>query len=410
MRFSNTSAAVVAALLPIALAQTFTDCDPTNTTCPADTGLPSTSYTADFTRGASANASWSGAAYTVVDYGDNGAVFTIEKSGQAPTIQTDFYIFFGRVDVTMKAAAGTGIVSSIVLESDDLDEIDWEFIGGDNGYVQSNFYGKGNTTSYDRVIYHQVSDVQNTWHTYSVDWTKEKLDFLIDGSVVRTLKYSDPLAVYGKNYPQTPMQLKLGNWAGGASANNGTVEWAGGKTDFSQGPFNMYVRKVEITNYNPACSYKYGDKSGSYESIEVISEGDSCSADTSSATASASANGSTTASNTAKTTATVAPTSSHSVENIAQTDKSVSSTVTGSAYSTNSASISALNSGFQTGTGAAPTQVPSQSAGINGTAGSGSGSASAPTYSPESSTGGAAMHGVLTVVSLLSVFLGFWTL
>ncbi|EME88016.1 glycoside hydrolase family 16 protein [Pseudocercospora fijiensis CIRAD86] len=405
MRFSNAAAAVVAASLPIALAQTFTDCDPTNTTCPADTGLPSTSYTADFTQGSSANASWSGAAYTTVEYGDKGAVFTIEKSGQAPTIQTDFYIFFGRVDVTMKAAAGTGIVSSIVLESDDLDEIDWEFIGGDSGHVQSNFYGKGNTTSYDRVIYHKVSDVQNTWHTYSVDWTKDKLDFLIDGSVVRTLKYSDPLAVYGKNYPQTPMQLKLGNWAGGDSANNGTVEWAGGKTDFSQGPFNMYVKKVEITNYNPACSYKYGDKSGSYESIEIISTGESCSA------ASASATGSATASDTAKTTATVAPTSSHSVENIAQTDKSVLSTVTGSAYSTNSASISALNSGLPTGTGAtAPTQVPNPSAGINGTAGTGSGFVPAPTSSPESSTGGAAIHSVLTIVSLLSVLLGFWML
>lgn len=40
----------------------------------------------------------------------------------------------------MKAASGQGIVSSIVLESDDLDEIDWEFLGGDTTQVQSNFY------------------------------------------------------------------------------------------------------------------------------------------------------------------------------------------------------------------------------------------------------------------------------
>ena len=32
----------------------------------------------------------------------------------------------------MKAAKGTGIVSSIVFESTDLDEIDWEFLGGDS--------------------------------------------------------------------------------------------------------------------------------------------------------------------------------------------------------------------------------------------------------------------------------------
>lgn len=179
MRFSTAAAAAIAVALPMAFAQTFTDCDPTNTTCPADVGLPSSSYTADFTQGSSANASWSAAAYTNLDYGSDGAVFTIEKKGQAPTIATDFYIFFGRIDITMskslgyvqhgcvvrhlcnvprqracslatnpgqtntnnllEAAPGTGIVSSVVLESDDLDEIDWEFIGGDDGHVQSNF-------------------------------------------------------------------------------------------------------------------------------------------------------------------------------------------------------------------------------------------------------------------------------
>lgn len=47
--------------------------------------------------------------------------------------------------------ADTLLFGSIVLESDDLDEIDWEFIGGSNNQVQSNFYGKGNTTNYNRV-------------------------------------------------------------------------------------------------------------------------------------------------------------------------------------------------------------------------------------------------------------------
>lgn len=57
--------------------------------------------------------------------GPNGGEFTINKKGDAPTIQTDFYFLFGRVDVKMKIAPGTGVVSSVVLQSDDLDEIDW---------------------------------------------------------------------------------------------------------------------------------------------------------------------------------------------------------------------------------------------------------------------------------------------
>jgi len=42
----------------------------------------------------------------------------------------------------MQAAAGTGIVSSIVLQSDDLDEVDWEMIGGNTTFVETNFFGK----------------------------------------------------------------------------------------------------------------------------------------------------------------------------------------------------------------------------------------------------------------------------
>ncbi len=43
----------------------------------------------------------------------------------------------------MKAAPGAGIVSSVVLESDDLDEIDWEWVGATAGEAQSNYFGKG---------------------------------------------------------------------------------------------------------------------------------------------------------------------------------------------------------------------------------------------------------------------------
>jgi Glycosyl hydrolases family 16 len=40
-------------------------------------------------------------------------------------MMSNHYIFFGRVETWLKSAPGQGIVSSIVLESDDLDEIDW---------------------------------------------------------------------------------------------------------------------------------------------------------------------------------------------------------------------------------------------------------------------------------------------
>lgn len=266
------TAAIVlaAAALPAAFAQTFTDCNPLQKTCPSDPGIISPTSNTDFTQGHSGWSTTNGG----VTYGSDGAVFTITGDGQAPTMQSDNYLFFGRVDVTLQSAPGVGIISSVVLESDDLDEIDWEFLGGDASHVQSNFFGKGDTSSYDRVTYVPTSDTQVKAHTYSIDWTAERIQWLIDGILVRTLPYSDPLAGGGRLYPQTPMRVKIGNWVGGgANDAPGTVEWAGGKTDFSQAPFVMTVKSVAITNYNPASSYSYSDNSGSWQSINVANGG-----------------------------------------------------------------------------------------------------------------------------------------
>jgi hypothetical protein len=202
--------------------------------------------------------------------------------------------------VLLKAAPGTGIVSSVVLESDDLDEIDLEWIGGNSGEVQTNYFGKGNTTSYDRAIWETVNDAQTTSHNYTVNWQSDKTEWYIDGSLVRTLNYAD--AVGGSNYPQTPMRLKIGIWAGGDTSLNseGTVTWAGGATDYSQGPFSMSLQKVEITNQNPASSYSYGDQTGSYTSIKVV-DSDSTSSVSSGGSAKSSTNSTSTASGTSAT-------------------------------------------------------------------------------------------------------------
>lgn len=62
--------------------------------------------------------------------------------------------------------------------------------------------------------------------------------------------------------------MKLGIWAGGDPGNaQGTIDWAGGVTDFSRAPFTMLVERVVVTNANPAARYSYGDMSGDWRSI-----------------------------------------------------------------------------------------------------------------------------------------------
>jgi len=221
----------------------------------------------DFTQGSSAFSGWNLTAGSLT-YDSSGAAFNINKQGDAPTVETTGYIFFGLVEVKMKAAPGQGIVSSIVLESDDLDEIDWEFTGTDTTQVQSNYFGKGDTTTYDRAAWHTVATPQDTVHTYTVNWTSSSTTWAIDGNVVRTLYYDGAQA--GARYPQTPMRVKLGIWAGGDPSNSeGTIEWAGGLTDYSAAPFSMYVESVKIENYTPGGEYTWSDNTGSFQSIKV---------------------------------------------------------------------------------------------------------------------------------------------
>lgn len=205
--------------------------------------------------------------YGDANYDSNGLSFTIDKPKQAPTMQSDFYFFFGSISAVAKAAKGTGIVSCVILESDDLDELDWEWLGGDNGQVQTDYFGKGNTTAYNRGTTVNVNDVQNTWHNYTIEWTSSQTTWYIDGAPVRTLNFAD--AVGGTNYPQTPMRVKLGIWSASDTGAPGTIEWAGGNTDYSQAPFTMQVKSLSINNYNPAGSYSYSDKTGSWQSIKM---------------------------------------------------------------------------------------------------------------------------------------------
>ncbi|CEJ85688.1 hypothetical protein VHEMI03844 [[Torrubiella] hemipterigena] len=272
--FSKTLNVAVAALAASSMvsAQTFTSCDPTKKSCPADPAFGKNSVNCDFTKGkCSAFHDLDG---TSTKYNDKGAVFSIEKVSNAPTAATKNYIFFGRVDIEIQAAAGNGIVTSAVLQSDDLDEIDWEWVGGDSSHVQSNYFSKGDTTTYDRGGTHPVSNALTSFHTYSVEWTKDAVNWIIDGTTVRTLT----AAAAGAKFPQTPMQVKIGTWcAGGPDSPPGTRDWAGGLTDFSKAPFNAYYKSIKIVDYaggssvasNDVKSYSYGDKTGSWGSIKV---------------------------------------------------------------------------------------------------------------------------------------------
>lgn len=346
MRSTLFSAVALLAVAHLGAAQTYTDCNPTkNTSCPSDTALGKT-ITVDFTQGATDQ--FTLAEGTTLKYGDNGAEFAISKETEAPTISSAWYIFFGTVSVVTRAAPGTGIVSSFILESDDLDEIDWEWLGGDTTQVETNYFGKGNTTTYNRATYVSVSSPQDDFHNYTIHWTKDWVKWIVDDNVVRTLDYAD--ANGGSNFPQTPMRVKMGNWDGGASTEpEGTVEWAGGHSDFSKGQtYTMYVKSVTISDGTTSGSeYTYGDQTGSYESIKV--SGKAGGAVISSSASSSSASKTASASKSASTKASATKSSDSSSTSSASSSESSGSSSGSSGSSPAASSAAAGAGGFSQG-------------------------------------------------------------
>lgn len=264
----------LSSLLPAALllgshvlAQTSSSCNPTkNDSCPADIAFAS-DYNFNFNTTPSTSL-WTVTAGTV-DWTEDGANFTIAKQGDSPTIRTEFYIFGGRVEIWMKAAPGQGIISSVMLLSDDLDEIDLEFLGGNGTAVQTNYFGKGTNNYTWEKDFSPSGGTINDYHNYTLDWKNTSLEWYIDGEHVRSLTPEEANNTH--SYPQTPMRVYIGPWAGGDPDNaEGTIAWAGGETDYDAGPFTMWVKNCRITDYSKGTSYSYGDSSGTWDSIQIL--------------------------------------------------------------------------------------------------------------------------------------------
>ncbi|PBP16658.1 hypothetical protein BUE80_DR012541 [Diplocarpon rosae] len=262
--FSASGLALVAGLCELAAAQTFSACNPLYSTgCPVNTALGK-AISVDFTQGSVDSFAASGNP----TYDSSGAHFTVAKSGDAPQLTSIFYIMFGKVQVRMKAAPGAGIVSSLVLQSDTLDEIDMEWLGADGTEVQTNYFGKGQVTTYNRGAFNPAPQNQDEFITYTIEWTSEQIIWSVGNDVVRVLT---PASAEANQYPQSPMQIKFGAWAGGDPSNPaGTIAWARGPTDYTKGPFTMTVQSVAVTDYSTGTQYRYGDTSGSWESIEAV--------------------------------------------------------------------------------------------------------------------------------------------
>lgn len=137
-----TLALALAGLAQLGHAQTFSECDPTaGDKCDPNPAFANCNKatTFDFSTLPHGETAWKDddkfndfweAAKSVkgkqLSIDDNGMALRIDNGKESgPLIKSNKYLFYGSVEVEVMATPGVGVVTSVVLESNDRDEIDW---------------------------------------------------------------------------------------------------------------------------------------------------------------------------------------------------------------------------------------------------------------------------------------------
>lgn len=188
-----------------------------------------------------------------VEYGRNGLQLSLCKRFDNPLLVSVGYIMYGKVEADLRGLDARGVISSLYLQSDDLDEIDIvELAGSSHNTFQTNFFVKGSVGNYERGEFHRVlSSPHANFHKYAMEWTPEEMIWLVDNNVVRRVSRDNP-----HGFPTSPQRVYLSIWAGGDPENSpGTVQWAGGTTTYDRVPYTMVVRNLLVINYRPDMLY-----------------------------------------------------------------------------------------------------------------------------------------------------------
>lgn len=189
-------------------------------------------------------------------------ILTMPRKSTGSLIAESQSFLYGRAGVRLKTGRSRGVITAIVLISAVGDEVDYECLGSQRNQVQTNYYSKGELdyTKMKRVPL--SSDSWVNYHNYEIDWNEERIQWVVDGQVVRTLRKIETWdSKLGKfKYPQTPMRLEVALWPGGSENNlPGTIEWAGGPIDWENSPdlveagaFAAQVSHISVVPYSNA--------------------------------------------------------------------------------------------------------------------------------------------------------------
>jgi hypothetical protein len=118
------------------------------------------------------------------------------------TTKDNFEFTYGRVEVRAKLPGGGGVWPAIWMLGGNFDDVSWpaageidimEYVGNNPGEVLATVHYPGNSGGNGISGSTNVDNPETEFHLYSLEWTPEKLYFLIDDEVFHTVDNSADL-------------------------------------------------------------------------------------------------------------------------------------------------------------------------------------------------------------------------
>ncbi|TID31100.1 hypothetical protein CANINC_000344 [Pichia inconspicua] len=196
---------------------------------------------------------------------DDSLMIKLFPHSMGSTISSTFYIWYGKVSVDFRSSNNQGVVSSFSLVSQVQDEIDFDIHGSNLTTAETNFSFESNVNQNNESKV-PISNIDEEWHTYTIDWTEDQIQWLFDNEVVRTLKkvdtWNESLGIY--EFPQTPSRIQL------SIKPESDIDWNG--IEFNDlGYSYVAIDTVEVVCYDPP---SYAIKKGNTQ-ISYLYDGDS---------------------------------------------------------------------------------------------------------------------------------------
>lgn len=106
---------------------------------------------------------------------------------------------YGRIEVSAKLPAGVGTWPAIWMLGTNIREAGWPACGEIDimehvGYNKDSIFGTIHTAAYNHVKGTQkgkgifINNPYSEFHVYAIDWTAEKIDFLLDGTIYYSVR------------------------------------------------------------------------------------------------------------------------------------------------------------------------------------------------------------------------------